>query len=63
MESTLFWPALTNVMNWGQKEDIDALMDEVDSPAGKRKAIDVITSSSSGLYHADPQHPDRVIKK
>lgn len=63
MESTLSWPALTNAMNWGQKEDIDQLLIEVASPVGKQKAIDVITSSSSGLYHTDPQHPDRVIKK
>ncbi|HMO05710.1 MAG TPA: hypothetical protein PKC67_14840 [Kiritimatiellia bacterium] len=63
MESTLSWPALTNAMDWGQKADIDALMNEVESPAGKRKAIAVITASSSGLYHTDPRHPDRVLKK
>jgi hypothetical protein len=63
MESTLSWPALTNAMNWGQAEDIDALLEEVASPTGQRKAIEVIRASSSGLYHADPRHRDRVIKQ
>jgi ParD-like antitoxin of type II bacterial toxin-antitoxin system len=46
MESTLSWPVLDKVVEWGQEKDISDLISEVESRAGRKKAKKVISATS-----------------
>jgi hypothetical protein len=53
MESTLSWPVLDKVVRWGQPEDIDRLIEDVDMPEAKKRARATIRATSGRIRASD----------
>ena len=61
MEAALSFPVLEKAA-WGGREDIDKLIVEVDSAAGKRRARRAIRDTSKEPYGADRDRPVAVAR-
>ena len=62
MEKALSYPAQEAACAWGREDDINALIAEVDSTEGKRKAQDIIQKNSEGLFVADPKNQYKAVR-
>ena len=62
MEKALSYPSQEAACAWGREDDIDALITEVDSAEGKRKAQDIIQNNSEGLFVADPKNQYKAVR-
>lgn len=62
MEKALSYPSQEAACAWGRKDEISALIAEVDSAEGKRKAQDIIQKNSEGLWVADPKNQYKPVR-
>lgn len=46
METSLSWPVVDKVVSWGQEEDVDQLVKEVNSKTGRARAKKTILATS-----------------
>ncbi len=53
MESTLSYGSQQKVAEWGSTNDIDELLDKVESPEGKARAQEVIRRTSGRIVSLD----------
>lgn len=53
MEAALSYPAQEKVAAWGSSQDVDELRAQVESPAGKVRARDVIRQTSGMIVSID----------
>ena len=62
MEKALSYPSQEAACAWGREDDMDALITEVDSAEGKRKAQKIIEKNSDGLFVADPKNQYKAVR-